>query len=79
MANKMGMGTEQKLEQKEQMQAEADIGIGRVAVDEASARRKMAKMINEDRGRLKEFDGSDASIVQEEDLDVNRFDTDKEM
>lgn len=61
------------------MQAEADIGIGRVAVDEASARRKMAKMINEDRGRLKEFDGSDVSIVQEEDLDVNRFDTDKEM
>ncbi len=79
MANKMGMGTEQKLETKEQMQAEADIGIGRVAVDEASARRKMAKMINEDRGRLKEFDGSDVSIVQEEDLDVNRFDTDKEM
>jgi hypothetical protein len=36
-------------------------------------------MINEDRGRLKEFDGSDVSIVQEEDLDVNRFDTDKEM
>ncbi len=58
------------------MEAEAEVGIGRVAVDEASARRKMAKMINEDRSRLKNFDGSDASMVHEDDLDVNRFDTD---
>ena len=36
-------------------------------------------MINEDRDRLKEFDGSDASMVNEEDLDVNRFDTDNQM
>lgn len=54
------------------------MGVGRVAVDEASARRKMAKMINEDRGRLKDFDGSDASVVAEEDLDVNRFDTENQ-
>lgn len=34
-------------------------------------------MINEDRDRLKEFDdGSEASQINEEDLDVNRFDTD---
>ena len=55
------------------------MGLGRVAVDEARARRKMAKMINEDRDRLKEFDGSEASMVNEEDLDVNRFDTDNQM
>jgi hypothetical protein len=76
MANKMGMGTEHKQEHKDQLKAENEIGVGRVAVDEESARRKMAKMINEDRGRLKEFDGSDASMIAEEDLDVNRFDTD---
>jgi hypothetical protein len=76
MANKMGMATEHKDAQNDQMEAEAEIGVGRVAVDEASARRKMAKMINEDRSRLKEFDGSDASVVHEDDLDVNRFDTD---
>lgn len=39
----------------------------------------MAKMINEDRGRLKDFDGSDQSLVNEEDLDVNRFDADNQM
>lgn len=61
------------------MEAEAEIGIGRVAVDEASARRKMAKMINEDREKLKDFDGSEASMVNEDDLDVNRFDTDNQM
>jgi len=52
------------------------LGVGRVAVDEASARRKMAKMINEDRERLIEFDGSQASQIAEDDLDVNKFDTD---
>jgi len=36
----------------------------------------MAKMINEDRSRLRDFDGSEASVVDEEDLDVNKFDTD---
>ena len=61
------------------MEAEAEIGVGRVAVDEASARRKMAKMINEDREKLKDFDGSEASMVNEDDLDVNRFDTDNKM
>ena len=39
----------------------------------------MAKMINEDRSRLKDFDGSDASQVAEEDLDVNKFDTDNQQ
>ena len=62
-----------------QIEAEAEIGVGRVAVDEASARRKMAKMINEDREKLKDFDGSEASMVNEDDLDVNRFDTDNQM
>ena len=79
MAVKVGMGAEHKQEQKEQLNAETEVGVGRVAVDEASARRRMAKMINEDRGRLKDFDGSDASQVAEEDLDVNKFDTDNQQ
>jgi DNA helicase INO80 len=78
MANKMGMGQEHKQEQNEQLQAENELGVGRVAVDEASARRKMAKMINEDRERLIEFDGSQASQIVEDDLDVNKFDTDNQ-
>lgn len=78
MANKMGMGTEHKQEHQEQLEAENEVGVGRVAVDEASARRKMATMINEDRGRLKDFDGSDQSVIVEEDLDVNRFDTENQ-
>ena len=39
----------------------------------------MAKMINEDRSRLRDFDGSEASVVDEEDLDVNKFDTDNQQ
>jgi len=79
MANKMGMGQQQAEEQRQQLEDEERLGRERAQVDEESARRKMAKMINEDRGRLKDFDGSDQSIVNEEDLDVNRFDADNQM
>ena len=79
MANKMGMGQQQAEEQKQQLEDEERLGSERAQVDEESARRKMAKMINEDRGRLKDFDGSDQSIVNEDDLDVNRFDADNQM
>ena len=76
MANKMGMTAETKTDEQEYIAAESGIGVKRVGIDEASARKKMAKMINEDRSRLRDFDGSEASVVDEEDLDVNKFDTD---
>lgn len=75
MANKMGMGGDQKKEQLEQRAVEEEHGLQRVQVDQESARRKMAQMINEDRDRLREFSDGEHSQVQEEDLDVNRFDT----
>ncbi len=76
MANKMGMSAEAKRDEDEQKAAEKDIGISRINVDEISARKNMAKMINEDRKRLRDYDGSSASQVDEEELDVNKFDTD---
>jgi hypothetical protein len=47
----------------------------RCKVDEESARRKITQMINEDRERLKEFSDGEKSEVHEEELNVNRFDT----
>ena len=76
MANKMGLSAEAKRDEDEQKAAEKDIGISRINVDEISARKNMAKMINEDRKRLRDYDGSSASQVDEEELDVNKFDTD---
>ena len=63
------------------------MGYKRVDVDESNARRRMAKMINEDKRRMKEFDYEGAAEqtilhesqndeVDEADLDVNRFDLD---
>jgi len=69
------------------LQAEAQAKYKRADVDEHNARKRMAKMINEDKKRLREFDGDFANQsmlhasqgdddVNEAELDVNRFDLD---
>lgn len=84
MANKMGMNKEMKKEKDGVLEEEGKANYQRVEVDESNARKRMAKMINEDKKRLKQFDRglNDASMlhdsqqdeVNEEELDVNRFD-----
>ena len=87
MANKMGMQKEMKEEQGGVMEEEKKANYNRVEVDESNARKRMAKMINEDKKRLRQFDTAglnDTSMlhdsqndeVNEEELDVNRFDMD---
>jgi len=50
----------------------------RVQVDESNAKKRMAKMIKERKQELREFDGINNSMndehINEEELDVNRFD-----
>jgi DNA helicase INO80 len=75
MGKKMGMSGDMKKEGEDQQRAEEEAGLTRVKVDEQSARRKMAQMINEDRERLRDFSDGEHSQVSEKDLDVNRFDT----
>ena len=86
MANKMGMTEELKEAKADTMKEENALGYRRVEVDEQNARKRMAKMINDDKKRLKEFDYENAAEqsmlhdsqqeVDEAELDVNRFDLD---
>lgn len=86
MANKMGMQKEMKDTRNDVLQAESSAKYRRVEVDDVNARKRMAKMINEEKKRLKEFDGnmnnmsmqnlSQDEVVDEAELDVNRFDLD---
>ena len=88
MANKMGMQKEMKEQRDQVLEEEENAKYQRVEVDEKNARKRMAKMINEDKRRLREFDGVEAADqsmlhesqdaegadVDEAELDVNRFD-----
>ena len=84
MANKMGMQKEMKEQKGDVLEAEAQAGYKRAEVDEGNARKRMAKMINEEKRRLREFDGdmnnqsmlhdSQVEEINEAELDVNRFD-----
>ena len=67
------------------LEAESHAKYKRVDVDEVNARKRMAKMINEEKKRLKNFDAGDMNNqsmlhesqgeeVDEAELDVNRFD-----
>jgi DNA helicase INO80 len=56
MANKMGMTEELKEQKKDVLAEEAKHNYKRVEIDEVNARKRMAKMINEDKRRLKHFD-----------------------
>ena len=56
MANKMGMTEELKEAKADTLKEEKNLGYRRVDVDEQNARKRMAKMINEDKKRLKDFD-----------------------
>ena len=56
MANKMGMTEELKEAKADTVKEEKALGYRRVDVDEQNARKRMAKMINEDKKRLKDFD-----------------------
>lgn len=82
MANKMGMTEELKEQKKDVLAEEAKHNYKRVEIDEVNARKRMAKMINEDKRRLKHFDqdvdvqmahGSQSEDVCEDDLDMNNF------
>ena len=53
MANKMGMNKEMKQEKDGVLEEEKKSNYHRVEVDESNARKRMAKMINEDKKRLK--------------------------
>ena len=68
-------------------EAESQAKYKRVDVDEVNARKRMAKMINEEKRRLRNFDGdminnssmlhmsqNEPEDVDEAELDVNRFD-----
>ena len=59
MANKMGMSKEMKDTRSDVLEAEAHAKYKRVDVDEVNARKRMAKMINEEKKRLKNFDAGD--------------------
>ena len=61
MANKMGMTEELKEAKADTMKEENALGYRRVEVDEQNARKRMAKMINDDKKRLKEFDYENAA------------------
>ena len=61
MANKMGMSEELKEAKADTMKEEKALGYRRVDVDEQNARKRMAKMINEDKKRLREFDYENAN------------------
>ena len=79
MANKMGMQKEMKDTWDDVAQAENQAKYKRVEVDEKNAKKRMAKMINDDKMRLRrESDGMEGNMdedrVKEEELDVNRFD-----
>lgn len=85
MANKMGMQEELKEQKKDVMQEEAKHNYQRVEIDEDNAKKRMAKMINEDKRRLRHFDaevqgdmqmihGDQSEDVDEHDLDMNNFD-----
>ena len=56
MANKMGMTEELKEAKADVEEAEREHGYKRADVDDVNARRRMAKMINEDKKRLRDFD-----------------------
>jgi DNA helicase INO80 len=56
MANKMGMNEELKEQKRDVLAEELKNNYKRVEVDEANARKRMAKMINEDKRRLRHFD-----------------------
>jgi len=86
MSNKMGMSEELKQTKDDVLAEEAKNNYRRVDVDERNARKRMAKMINDDRSRLRAFDAgededegmmdSNTDFVHEEELDVNKFEGD---
>ena len=53
MSNKMGMGEETKKAHDEVLDEEKNMSYNRVDVDEKRARKKLAKMINQDKKRLR--------------------------
>ena len=83
MANKMGMTEELKNEKKDVLAMEQQNNYKRVEIDELNARKRMAKMINEDKRRLKHFDGDEMidsdSDVMEDDLDINALEDQEEQ
>jgi hypothetical protein len=90
MANKMGMTEELKEQKKDVLAEEAKHNYKRVEIDEENARKRMAKMINEDKRRLRHFDaevqGEDMNMLHnsqsddilEDDLDMNNFEDQEE-
>ena len=82
MANKMGMTEEMKDTKRDVLAEEEKNNYKRVEIDEINARKRMAKMINEDKRRLKNFDGDGEDFgseeVGEDDLDMNQFEEQEE-
>jgi len=71
MSNKMGMADELDAAKKANLQDEAAASVGRVVVDEASARKRIAQIINEDKGRTKNWDDErDREKDDEEDIEM---------
>ena len=56
MSNKMGMNEELAKAKQANLEEEAAMNVGRVVVDEVSARKRIAQVINEDKARLKNWD-----------------------
>ena len=86
MANKMGMAKELKQTREDVAECENEAKYKRVDVDEGNAKKRIGKMIRENKNRLKDFDNDDMNNqsmlhmsqgeddVDEAELDVNRFD-----
>lgn len=78
MSNKMGMAEETKKARDEVLSDEAKNNYARADVDEKKARRKLAKMINHDKKRLRQFDAGDQNVTMHHDSEdeVNPEDLD---